>query len=83
MECLKPLICRVPFDKGIHVCVYGHHDNDDVEGVDQPDVNHLDVGCFWDHLVDGGLYSCHHHHGGDCYHYSILNKIMFKIVLIF
>ena len=31
----------------------GHHDNDDVEGVDEPDVNHLDVGSLGDHLVDG------------------------------
>ena len=38
---LLPVGNRVPFDEGVHVRVDGHHDNDDVEGVEQPDVNHL------------------------------------------
>ena len=33
--------------KGVHVCVDDDEDEGDDEVEDQPDVDHLDVGCHW------------------------------------
>ena len=45
----------MPIDAHIHVGVDGHDDNDNVERVDQKEVNHFEVGCFWYHFVNCGL----------------------------
>ena len=52
-----------------------HDDDQDVEGVKKPVVNHFVVGSVRDHLVDGGLDGRHHHHGGDGDHDSVLSGI--------
>ena len=52
--------------------MHHHHHDDDVEGVEEPDIDHLDVGSLGDHFIDGGLNSCNNHHGGNCYHDPIL-----------
>ena len=38
-----PLVFRISLDIGVKICVNSHHDDDDIEGVEEPHVNHLDV----------------------------------------
>ena len=69
---IGPLISRVPLDVGVHVGVHHHHHDDDVEGVEQPHVDHLDVRGFRNHFIYRGLNCCDNHHCCDCNHYPIL-----------
>ena len=69
---VPPLICGVPLDEVVHVGVDNHHHDDDVEGVEEPHVDHLDVGRLGNHLIDRGLDGGNHHHRGDGDHYSVL-----------
>ena len=42
-----------------------HDDNNNIERVQQPEINHFVIGCFGDHLDNRGLHSSDHHHDGD------------------
>ena len=65
----------VPRKVGVDDSVDDHNDDNDVEGVEQPVVNHLVVSRLWDHLDYGGLDCSHHHHDCDGNHDSILNTV--------
>lgn len=56
-----------------------HNDDDDVERVHEPVVDHLEVGRLGHHLVDGGLDGGDDHHCGDGNHDSILEKKRCKV----
>ena len=45
--------------------MYSHDDDHDVEGVQEPVVDHLQVGGLRHHLVDGGLDRGNNHHRRD------------------
>ena len=42
----------MPVDAHVHVGVDGHDNNHDVEGVDQEEINHFEIGRLWDHFVN-------------------------------
>ena len=63
--------------------MHSHDDNHDVEGVEQPIVNHLEVGGLGHHLVDGGLNGGHHHHRRDRNHHPILEEGLHKLEVLF
>ena len=66
--------CFIPGKVGIYDGVDYHDDDDDVEGVKQPVVDHLVVSRLGDHLDYGGLNSGHYHHNRDRNHDSILRN---------
>ena len=39
----------------VHVGVDAHDDDDDIEGVDEEHINHLEIGSLGHHLINGGL----------------------------
>ncbi len=65
---MVPGNCRVEFD------VKGHDEDVDVEGVDEPDVDHLEVGRLRHQLVDRRLDRGENGHDRDRDHDSILEK---------
>ena len=65
---------RVPGNRAVHDGVDDHDDDQDVEGVEQPVVNHLVVCCLWDHFVDTGLNCSDNHHSSDCDHDAVLKS---------
>ena len=69
----------VPGDGCIGEGVDDQDDDDYVEGVEQPIINHLVVCSLGHHLVDAGLYRGDHHHGGDRNHDPILNQTLVLI----
>ena len=66
--------CFIPRKVRVYDGVDDHDDDDDVEGVKQPVVDHLVVGRLGDHLDYGGLNSGHYHHDRDGNHDSILRN---------
>jgi hypothetical protein len=59
----------------------GHDEDVDVEGVDEPDVDHLEVSRLRHQLVDRRLYGGENGHDRDRDHDSILEKGNFCTVL--
>ena len=57
--------CFVSWKVSVNDGVDNHDDNDDVEGVEEPVVNHFVVSCLWYHLHNGTLNCCDHHHDGN------------------
>ena len=57
--------CFVSRKVSVNDGVDNHDDNDDVEGVEKPVVNHFVICSFWYHLHNGTLNRCNHHHDGN------------------
>ena len=57
--------CFISWKVSVNDGVDNHDDNDDVEGVEEPVVNHFVVRCLWYHLHNGTLNRCYHHHDGN------------------
>lgn len=62
----------IPVNTHVHVGVDGHDEDDDVEGVQEPEVDHLEVGGLGHHLADAGLHRGNHQHARDGHHDAVL-----------
>ena len=56
----------------VHVGVDAHDDDDDIEGVDEEHINHLEIGSLGHHLINGGLEGGNDQHHRNGYHNTIL-----------
>ena len=56
----------------VHVGVHPHDDNNNVEGVDEENINHLEIGSLGYHLINGGLEGGNDQHHRNGYHNTIL-----------
>jgi len=54
--------------------VVGNDNDDNVEGVDEEVVDHLEVGGLGHGVVDVGLHVCHDQHDRDRHHHSVLGR---------
>ena len=63
---------RITVDVDVYFCVNAHNDDDDVEGVEEIDVDHLEVGRLGNHLANAGLHCGHDQQAGDANHDSVL-----------
>ena len=64
--------CWITVDVDVYFCVNAHNDEDDVEGVEEIDVDHLEVGRLGNHLPDACLHGGHDQQAGDADHDSVL-----------